>query len=81
MLPDVDIEHVRVRGERHNRLGFDLSSDLLETVPPHRIARLRRRGSATSPTGCTTFLVIAVSPARRSALARRRSRRWRDPMG
>ena len=44
MLPDVDIEHVRVRRERHNRLGFDLPSDLLETVPPHRIARLLRRG-------------------------------------
>ena len=25
-------------------LGFDLPSDLLETVPPHRIARLRRQG-------------------------------------
>ena len=24
--------------------GFDLPSDLLETVPPHRIARLRRQG-------------------------------------
>ena len=24
--------------------GFDLSADLLETVPPHRIARLRRQG-------------------------------------
>ena len=38
--------------------GFDLpSDDLLETVSPHRIARLRRlpRGSATSPTGCVTF--------------------------
>ena len=24
--------------------GFDLSPDLLETVPPHRVARLRRQG-------------------------------------
>ena len=24
--------------------GFDLPSDLLETVPPHRVARLRRQG-------------------------------------
>ena len=43
MLPDMDIEHVRVRRERHNRLGFDLSSDLLETVSPHRIDRPRRQ--------------------------------------
>ena len=28
----------------HNQLGFDLSSDLLDTVPPQRIARLHRQG-------------------------------------
>ena len=43
--------------------GFDLPSDLLETVPPHRVARLRRQGSATSPTDCATLRVIAVSPS------------------
>ena len=31
--------------------GLRSSSDLLETVPPHRIARLAARGSATSQTG------------------------------
>ena len=43
--------------------GFDLPSNLLETVPPHRIAAFAARGSATSQTGCATFRVIAVSPS------------------
>ena len=47
--------------------GFDLPPGLLDTVPPHRVARLRRQGSATSPTGCATFQVIAVSPSSPSA--------------
>ena len=48
--------------------GFDLPSDLLETVPPHRVARLRRQGERYSPTGCVTFRVIAVSPSSPSML-------------
>ena len=43
-LSDDDIEQIRVRRERHDRLGFDLPSDLLDTVPRHRIARIRRQG-------------------------------------
>ena len=47
--------------------GFDLSADLLETVPPHRVARLRRHGNATSRMGCAIFRGTAGSLSSPSA--------------
>ena len=46
--------------------GFDLPSDLLETVPPHRIARLRRQGERYFTDGLRD-----ISGDRRLAICRR----------
>ena len=49
--------------------GFDLPSDLLETVPVHRIARLRRQGERYCTdelrdiTGDRRLAILAVSPS------------------
>ena len=67
--------------------GFDLPSDLLETVPPHRIARLRRQGERYFTDGLRDIssdrrLAILTVCARRlcRGMARRYRRcRGRDP--
>ena len=52
--------------------GFDLSSDLLETIPPHRVARLRRQGER-----CFTDGLRDISGDRRLAICAVCAVEWR----
>ena len=60
--------------------GFDLPSDLLETVPPHRVARLRRQGERYFTDGLRdisgdrplAILAVCTVPADSSQQAGRR---------